>query len=160
MGMDTYRNKKDHDIYMDVNYYPIYPSFTKTISLMEKEGFAFLKELDPRDVKEIIQSYTYYSRDQSGNVKQANPPIKDRDRIKTILERAYIVKDNMYINELGGMNSYTSNTCYAIIDTELKNSNVTRKSNGELLVSISKRENADEILMSFKFNVLPKEFYE
>ena len=66
----------------------------------------------------------------------------------------------MYINELGGMNSYTSNTCYAIIDTELKNSNVTRKSNGELLVSISKRENADEILMSFKFNVLPKEFYE
>jgi len=160
MGMDTYRDKKDHDIYMDVNYYPIYPSFTKTISLMEKEGFAFLKELDPRDVKEIIQSYTYYSRDQSGNVKQINPPIKDRDRIKTILERAYIVKDNMYINELGGMNSYTSNTCYAIIDTELKNSNVTRKSNGELLVSISKRENADEILMSFKFNVLPKEFYE
>lgn len=111
--------------YRDIQYYPIYPSFTKTIALLESMGCEFINPLMIEDIAYIEMKYsmgkyeTSYGYDKYMDMGEETVlTISDTQDITKILENTYFA-DLLYTNLLGGMEEYQTAEANVVLKRDL-----------------------------------------
>ena len=88
-------------------YYPLYPSFTETISLLEEYGVILNKGIDPDGISQITltDGRGYYYDEDGSSVTKEPLIVTDKDKIRDILDSVvlYVGTDNVLNSQYYGL---------------------------------------------------------